>query len=555
MIEILHHGAVNGVTGSCHELRLSKADIGARGVSPRRDRPRSQIGCQNPQATKGSDPLGSDPTLLPAPDSHLGILIDCGLFQGQEEKQRANAGDLAIDFPISHIRALVVTHVHIDHVGRIPYLLAAGFDGPIICSEPSAIMLPEILEDALKIGFTRDRSLINRVLDLIRSRLVPVPYGQWHEVFDEGECSLSVRLQRAGHILGSAYVECDARAGSYEERVVFSGDLGAQHSPLLPEPVSPERADRLVIESTYGDKDHEDRETRRYRLKRVLEHALADGGKVLVPAFSIGRTQELLYEIEGLIAEFGDEPVAELGASGVSPRGDRPQSDNKQQNSQATKGSDPLGSDPTLLPEPISGKPLTWDQLEIVVDSPLAAEFTKIYRDLKPFWDAEARTLVKAGRHPLSFEQLTVINSHEDHLNAVEYLAKSHRPCVVLAGSGMCAGGRVVNYLKAMLDDARNDVLFVGYQAAGTPGRDILTYGPRGGWVELDGERYDIRAQVHQVGGYSAHAGQSDLLRFVEGIPDAPKQIRVVHGDDDAKRALQAKLKQMVPGTEVLVPH
>ncbi|WP_154707661.1 MBL fold metallo-hydrolase RNA specificity domain-containing protein [Marinobacter vinifirmus] len=503
MIEILHHGAVSGVTGSCHELRLSKADIGARGVSPRRDRPRSQIGCQNPQATKGADPLGSDPTLLPAPDSHLGILIDCGLFQGQEDKQRVNAGDLAIDFSITHIRALVVTHVHIDHVGRIPYLLAAGFDGPIICSEPSAIMLPEILEDALKIGFTRDRSLINRVLDLIRARIVPVPYGQWHEVFNEGECSLSVRLQRAGHILGSAYVECDARAGNYDERVVFSGDLGAPHSPLLPEPVSPERADRLVIESTYGDKDHEDRETRRYRLKQVLEHALADGGTVLVPAFSIGRTQELLYEIEGLIAEFGG----------------------------------------------------FWSQLEIVVDSPLAAEFTKIYRDLKPFWDAEARALVKAGRHPLSFEQLTVINSHEDHLNAVEYLAKSHRPCVVLAGSGMCAGGRVVNYLKAMLGDARNDVLFVGYQAAGTPGRDILTYGPRGGWVELDGERYDIRAQVHQVGGYSAHAGQSDLLRFVEGIPDAPKQIRVVHGDDDAKRALQAQLKPMVPGTEVLVPH
>src|SRR5690554_3083672 len=130
-------------------------------------------------------------------------------------------------------------------------------------------------------------------------------------------------------------------------------------------------------------------------MKRVLEHSLADGGTVLVPAFSIGRTQELLYEIEGLIAEFGDEPVAELGAGGVSPRGDRPQSG--------------------------SSEGLTWNQLEIVVDSPLAAEFTKIYRDLKPFWDAEARALVKAGRHPLSFEQLTVINSHEDHLNAVEY--------------------------------------------------------------------------------------------------------------------------------------
>ena len=461
MIDILHHGATTGVTGSCHELAL------------------------NSGAQKN------------------GILIDCGLFQGQDEGRGASASDLSIDFPIGHIRALIVTHVHIDHVGRIPNLLAAGFEGPIICSEPSAIMLPEILEDALKIGFTRDRRLIGRVLGLIRSRLVAVPYGQWHSVFAKGDSSLAVRLQRAGHILGSAYVECDARVGDVEERVVFSGDLGAPHAPLLPAPESPERADRLVIESTYGDKDHEDRETRRYRLKAVLEHALEDGGTVLVPAFSIGRTQELLYEIEGLIHEFGGD---------------------------------------------------LWSNLEIVVDSPLAAEFTRIYRDLKPYWDAEATERVHKGRHPLSFEQLTVINSHEDHLNAVDYLARSHRPCVVLAGSGMCAGGRVVSYLKAMLGDKRNDVLFVGYQAAGTPGRDILTYGPRGGWVKLDEERYTIKAQVHQVGGYSAHAGQSDLLRFVEGIPEAPSEIRVVHGDLEAKEALRAKLIRLLPESRVLIP-
>jgi metallo-beta-lactamase family protein len=337
---------------------------------------------------------------------------------------------------------------------------------------------------------------------VIRTRLVPVPYGKWHPVFDEDDCSLSVRLQRAGHILGSAYVECDARAGESEERIVFSGDLGAPHAPLLPAPQSPERADRLVIESTYGDKDHEDRETRRYRLKAVLEHALEDGGTVLVPAFSIGRTQELLYEIEGLINEFGGE---------------------------------------------------LWSNLEIVVDSPLAAEFTRIYRDLKPYWDAEATDLVRQGRHPLSFEQLTVINSHEDHLNAVDYLARSHRPCVVLAGSGMCAGGRVVNYLKAMLGEKRNDVLFVGYQAAGTPGRDILTYGPRGGWVELDGERYDIRARVHQLGGYSAHAGQSDLVAFVSGISVPPREIRIVHGDPGAKLALK-RCFQSLTGTDIIIP-
>ncbi|MAB53699.1 MBL fold metallo-hydrolase [Marinobacter sp.] len=463
MIDIKHHGAVTGVTGSCHELIVGSS----------------------------------------------GILIDCGLFQGEEAGNGASASNLAIDFPISHIRALVVTHVHIDHVGRIPYLLAAGFEGPIICSEPSAIMLPEILEDALKIGFTRDRALIERVLGLIRSRLVPLPYEQWHSVFDGKDESLSVRLQRAGHILGSAYVECEAESDGEFERIVFSGDLGAPHAPLLPEPQPPERADRVVIESTYGDKDHESREERRYRLKAVLEHALEDGGTVLVPAFSIGRTQELLYEIESLIHEFGSDEVA---------------------------------------PD------LPWRDLEIVVDSPLAATFTRIYRDLKPFWDAEATDLVSQGRHPLSFEQLTLINSHEDHLNAVDYLTRSHRPCVVLAGSGMCAGGRVVNYLKTMLADERNDVLFVGYQAKGTPGRDILTYGPRGGWVEFDGKRYDIRARVHQVGGYSAHAGQSDLLRFVKGIEPPPAEIRVVHGDAQAKESLKSQFHSagltgiMIPG-------
>lgn len=469
MIDIKHHGAVTGVTGSCHELMVGSS----------------------------------------------GILVDCGLFQGEEEGNSATATDLAIDFPIEHIRALVVTHVHIDHVGRIPYLLAAGFEGPIICSEPSAIMLPEILEDALKIGFTRDRDLIERVLGLIRSRLVPVPYGEWHSVFDGKDASLAVRLQRAGHILGSAYVECEAKSGGESERIVFSGDLGAPHSPLLPEPVPPERADRVVIESTYGDKDHESREDRRYRLKAILEHALADGGTVLIPAFSIGRTQELLYEIESLIHESGDSEIA--GQRVIRHPG------------------------------------LTWKNLEIVVDSPLAATFTRIYRDLKPFWDAEATELVRQGRHPLSFEQLTVINSHEDHLNAVDYLTRSRRPCVVLAGSGMCAGGRVVNYLKAMLADRRNDVLFVGYQARGTPGRDILNYGPRGGWVALDGERFDIRARIHQVGGYSAHAGQSDLVRFVSGIEPPPSEIRIVHGDTGAKELLRRQFHS-VGLTGIMIP-
>lgn len=476
MINMLHHGATNGVTGSCHELTLGDGGNAA------------------------------------------GILIDCGLFQGDEARGRNSVDQLAIDFPLEHIRALVVTHVHIDHVGRIPYLLAAGFEGPILCSKPSALMLPEVLEDALKIGFTRDRQLIERFLGLIRSRIVALPWDEWHAVVEEKARHLAVRFQRAGHILGSVYVECDATVADRSERIVFSGDLGAPHSPLLPAPKSPVRADRLVIESTYGDKDHEDRQTRRYRLKQVLEHALSDGGTVIVPAFSIGRTQELLYEIESLIWEFGNDTIEPVGAAAAA-----------------------------------GAKPLAWHDLAIVVDSPLAAEFTDIYRQLKPYWDEEALERVHQGRHPLSFEQLIVVNSHDDHLKMVHHLARSGRPCVVIAGSGMCAGGRVVNYLKAMLGDERNDVLFVGYQASGTPGRDIQTYGPRGGWVELDGERHTIRARIHQVGGYSAHAGQSDLLDFIAGIPEPPEEIRIVHGDDDAKRELQRLIKMRF-SSRVLIP-
>lgn len=467
-ISVSHHGAVTGVTGSCHELRAGEK----------------------------------------------GVLIDCGLFQGADSAGRSSADELAIEFPIEHIQALVVTHVHIDHIGRLPYLLAAGFGGPIICSRPTALLLPAMLEDALKIGFTRNRQLVNRVLGLIRERLVPLDYGIWHSVWDSDPTASSannckVRLQRAGHILGSAYVEFDVHYGADSERIVFSGDLGARHAPLLPEPESPERADRLVIESTYGDRKHENRERRRARLGEVLEHALKDGGTVLIPAFSIGRTQDLLYELEGLIAEKQKQELA---------------------------------------------PGLAWRDLEIVVDSPLAATFRKLYRELKPYWDAEAQQLISEGRHPLSFEQITTINDHGEHLQTVEYLARSNRPCIVIAGSGMCTGGRVVNYLKALLHEPRNDILFVGYQASGTPGEQILRYAASNGWVTLDGERYLIKAQVHQIGGYSAHADQTDLLQFIAGISIPPAEIRIVHGDDDAKRALQRKLEQRYLDTTIVIP-
>jgi len=461
MFEILHHGAAGGVTGSCHELRLA----GGRSV-----------------------------------------LVDCGLFQGEEASPRGSSFEqLQIDFPLDGVQALIVTHVHIDHVGRIPYLLAAGFRGPIYCSEPSAHLLPLVLEDALKVGFTRDRELIERFLQQVGELVRPVPYGQW--VTLEGDTPVCrFKLSRAGHILGSAFVEFSLRDGKRRERVLFSGDLGAPWTPLLPAPRSPYRADVLVLESTYGDRLHDSRRERAERLRATIEKALRNRGTVMIPAFSIGRTQELLYELEELIHRHGRE-FAAMG--------------------------------------------LHWDELEVIVDSPLAARFNQVYRRLRPFWDREARGRLRQGRHPLSFEQLLTIDDHETHLRTVEYLANTARPAIVIAASGMCAGGRIVDYLKAMLGDERHDVLFVGYQAQGTPGRDIQKYGPRGGYVMLDGERYDIRAGVATIGGYSAHADRDDLVRFVKRMRCPPRQVRLVHGEPEAQAGLKAALIRAVPGIVV----
>ena len=459
---ILHHGARNGVTGSCHQLFV---------------------------------------------EGRNSLLVDCGLFQGAETAPdgRSAADRLEIDFPLEGVGALVLTHVHIDHCGRLPWLLAAGFKGPILCSEPSARLLPTVLADAFAVGVSRDRALIERYLGKVEARIRALPYGKWHLVYRSPDASCRIRLQRAGHILGSAYVECELSGGAWPQplRVVFSGDLGAPHAPLLPAPRPPWRADVLVLETTYGDRVHENRRDRRARLQAVVEHALEDGGTVIVPAFSIGRTQELLYEFEDILHRQRLRPGPHAAA---------------------------------------------WGGLRIFLDSPLAQRFTALYRELQPFWDAAARARVRAGRQPLSYDQLVAIDSHEEHLANVRRLARSREPAVVIAASGMCAGGRVVNYLREMLGDPRHDVLFVGYQARGTPGHAIQAYGPRGGYVELDGERVDIRAGIHTLSGYSAHADRDDLTRFVTRMRHLPGEVRLVHGEDGVRAEFARHLQEATGG-------
>jgi metallo-beta-lactamase family protein len=463
---IEHHGAGTGVTGSCHQLHM---------------------------------------------DAQHSLLVDCGLFQGAETSAEGRTGDdaLHISFNIRTLKALLLTHTHIDHVGRLPYLLAAGYKGPILCSEPSAKLLPLVLEDAFRLTISDDNRQVQQYLDQVGKRIVALPYNHWFTLVDGPELKARIRLQRAGHILGSAYVECDLRypATGQQTRVVFSGDLGAPYAPLLAAPKPPYQADILVLESTYGDRLHQDRRNRRQRLKAVIDQALRDNGSVLIPAFSVGRTQELLYELEDIIHQ-------SLSQQGEPHAASHPASDTTH-----------------------------WPSLPVILDSPLASRYTQIYQELDAYWDAEAQQRLKRNRNPLKFAQLLTIDSHADHQKVLQHLTQTARPAIVIAASGMCTGGRIVNYLKAMLGDARHNVVFVGYQAKGTPGHAIQQYGPTGGYVDLDGERIDIKAGIATLNGYSAHADQQGLVNFATRMRKPPSEIRLVHGEREAKEALAGALR------------
>ncbi|MDH4553074.1 MBL fold metallo-hydrolase [Pseudomonas sp. BN607] len=464
-----HHGGARGVTGSCHQLHLAPS---------------------------------------------VSLLVDCGLEQGADAAPGTETAPLGFD--VQGIQALVITHVHLDHVGRIPALLAAGYRGPILCSEPSARLLPLVLEDAYKLSISSDPVQVARYLDFIRGLIVPLPFEQWHTLVERPGLTCRIRLQRAGHLLGSAYVECDMQHEEANTRYVFSGDLGACGNPLLRPVQPPERADVLVLESTYGDRLHPPVSDRQQRLEAAIDRALADQGTLLIPAFSLGRTQELLYELEAILHR-----KALLSTTASAPEGDS----------------------------------LDWSQLPIILDSPLAQRITGVYRDLHEYWNAEARARLAEGRDPLGFDQLISIDTHARHQQVVNYLKSTERPAIVIAGNGMCSGGRIVNYLKAMLGDPRHEVMFVWYQAKGTPGAVIQASEGAEGFVQidLDGQMYEVRAKVMTLGGYSGHADQAQLVAFARGCN--ARRIMLVHGEKRAKQTLANALRVSFtqPGHEVCV--
>ncbi|ORT51944.1 metallo-beta-lactamase [Vibrio sp. qd031] len=437
-INVIHHGAKHGVTGSCHQLNL---------------------------------PGGS-------------LLVDCGRFQGHETRA------LDIDFDVTKINALIVTHAHIDHVGRIPWLLAAGYRGPIYLTHASQHLLPLMLDDALHIEGL-PANVRRKLLAKLTTQMRPCDYQRWVPI----ECGtgVKVRFQPAGHILGSAFVEIDSNDKS---RIVFSGDLGPNQTPLLPDPQSPNKVDFLFLESTYGNRKHQSIIDRKARLASILHDAIENQGTVIIPAFSVGRTQELLYDIEQLIHSH------DLSSS-----------------------------------------------LPIIVDSPMAMKVTDSYRLFKRLWGDEAKHRVASGRHPLAFDQCITIDSHDQHLAIVNRLASTEQSAIVVAASGMCTGGRVVNYLKALLPLASTEVLFCGYQAKGTLGSELVEVPST---VQIDDQTVPVEASIYTMSGYSAHADQADLVNFVRNIKSSIQQVHLIHGETKAKKDLKAQLVTLANVQQVI---
>jgi metallo-beta-lactamase family protein len=404
-------------------------------------------------------------------------LIDCGITQGFDKSLPITR------WPVkpADIQFLFLTHAHIDHIGRVPELIQEGFRGEILCTHGTKALAGPMLEDALEFTnyFQYEKE---KILSDVEEMIWGFEYGESFNL----RKGIRFSLGRAGHILGSSWIRFDMDGGA---SIVFSGDLGAKHTPILPDPDIPEPCDLLVMESTYGDRNHEDRTMRWQRLGEVLSKALADNGKVLIPAFALGRTQELIYEMDRLFS----------------------------------------GLHKTSLKS----------KIPVFIDSPLGIKITKIYSKLTEYWDKEAMGLLQKGDHPIDFNHLYSVERHTDHLKLLEYPG----PAIIVAGSGMCTGGRIIEHLKNGIDNPKNDILFVGYQAKGTPGRQILEQvRKQESNVILDDETYPVRATVYQLTGYSAHADRQELLDWAKAIN--PRHIKLVHGEPMAQKALKYRISQ-----------
>lgn len=440
---ITSHGAAQEVTGSCHLLELN----GRR------------------------------------------YLLDCGMHQGGDAVARLRKEKFGFD--PRRIDAVILSHAHLDHSGLLPKLVRRGFRGPIYCTGPTRNLLAIMLEDAANI-YLRDLEQTNLKHRRAGKKAVPQMYEmkdvlqalkqcvpmEYHSEIRIAE-DLQLRFHDAGHILGSALVELRCDEAGERKTLVFSGDIGNAESALVRAPEVPPQADLVLMESTYGNRDHRPLSDTLVELEQVLAEAQKDGGNILMPAFAVGRTQELLFHLGCFWQQ---------------------------------------------------GKLKGW---KVYLDSPMAIEVTRLYDqwlDQMDEGDLRAMKHFRARSLEEFLPVLTLTPTVEDSiaLNSIEQGA------IIIAGSGMCNGGRIRHHLKHRIWQENTHLVFAGFQARGTLGRQLVDGSP---WIRMFGQRYAVRAKIHTLGGFSAHAGRDGLLNWARAIQGRPA-FRLVHGETEALTAL-----------------
>ncbi len=423
------------------------------------------------------------------------ILLDCGLYQGRRKESYER--NQHFPFDVQQLDAVLLSHAHIDHSGNLPNLIKQGYTGPIYATHVTAHLSDIMLRDS---GHIQEADI--RFVNKVRARRGEGPIEPLYTQEDASQVMRFFRPQEfyatfevcpgvqaqfipAGHIFGSAAIVLDIEERGRTFRLWFSGDIGRCSLPIVPDPVLPSEADFLIMECTYGHKAHRNPEEAAGELQQVLQRTLARGGKVIIPSFSVGRTQELVYYIHEMM-DRGDIPA-----------------------------------------------------VPVYVDSPLAVNVTDVVREHPEYFDAEAHAFMNNDSHasPLKFPSLHYVRSVEES----KALNEMQEPMVILSASGMAEAGRILHHLRNNIEDKRNTIVIVSWQAPYTLGRRLADREKR---VKIFGEVYTRRAEVATIGGFSAHAGRNMLLEYAAACKGRLRQIFLVHGEHKAAAALREGLRE-----------